>query len=143
MASFAQFGNDLYTGKRSYDIVGRRKIWYIVAAALILISVLGPVLRGGFAFGIEFLGGSEFQVERASTLVQSVGEDAVTTVVPKANPRVTIIGGTDVRIQTDTVTDDEALAIKESLAKAYNVPSEQVNSSFIGPSWGADVTGQS
>src|SRR5690606_22056170 len=87
--------------------------------------------------------GSQFQVERAQTLDQSLGENAVTDVVTGANPRVTIIGGTDVRIQTDTVTDDEALAIKDALAKAYNVPTEQVNSSFIGATWGADVTGQS
>ncbi|MDQ1550394.1 MAG: preprotein translocase subunit SecF, partial [Microbacteriaceae bacterium] len=32
MASFSKFGNDLYTGERSYDIIGRRKVWYAVAA---------------------------------------------------------------------------------------------------------------
>ena len=28
MPNFAQFGNDLYTGKRSVDFVGRQKTWY-------------------------------------------------------------------------------------------------------------------
>ncbi|TQL47950.1 protein translocase subunit secF [Homoserinimonas aerilata] len=143
MASFSQFGNDLYTGKRSYDIVGKRRVWYIVAAIMILISVAGPFLRGGFQFGIEFRGGSEFQVESAATTDQAIGEDAVKAIVSNANPRVTIVGGQNVRIQTDTVTDDEALEIKSALATAYNVPTEQVNSSFIGATWGADVTGQS
>ena len=27
--SLAQFGNDLYSGKRSIDFVGRRKTWYV------------------------------------------------------------------------------------------------------------------
>ena len=35
MASFNQFGNDLHTGKLSYDIVGRRKLWFAVAAVLV------------------------------------------------------------------------------------------------------------
>ncbi len=30
MTSFAQFGNDLYTGRRSIDFVGRQKLWYAV-----------------------------------------------------------------------------------------------------------------
>src|SRR5690606_26517550 len=112
MASFSQFGNDLYTGKRSYNIVGKRRVWYIVAALLILIAVAGPFLRGGFQFGIEFRGGSEFQVESAATTDQAIGEDAVKSIVSNANPRVTIVGGQNVRIQTDTVTDDDALEIK-------------------------------
>ena len=39
MASFSEFGNDLHTGKRSFDIVGKRKLWYLIAGALILIAV--------------------------------------------------------------------------------------------------------
>ena len=46
MASFAQFGNDLHTGARSFNIVGRRKTWYLVAAIMILIAIVGPILRG-------------------------------------------------------------------------------------------------
>ncbi len=52
MASFTKFGNDLYTGERSFNIVGTRKIWYSISAVLILISIVGPILKGGFNFGI-------------------------------------------------------------------------------------------
>ena len=54
MASFSKFGNDLYTGERSIDFVGRRKLWYAIAAVMILLSILLPIARGGFVFGIEF-----------------------------------------------------------------------------------------
>lgn len=143
MASFAQFGNDLYTGNRSYNIVGRRKLWYGIAALLILISIAGPWLRGGFQFGIEFRGGSQFQVEQVVELDRAIAEDAVTQVVPDAKPRVSTIGADSVRIQTDRVTSDETLEIKDALMVAYDVPSDQVNSSFIGATWGADITNQS
>ena len=48
MASFQQFGNDLYTGKRSFDFVGRRAIWFSIAIVMIIVSIVGPMLRGGF-----------------------------------------------------------------------------------------------
>ncbi len=51
MASFSQFGSDLYTGKRSSDIVGRRKTWYLIAVVAIVISLAVPWLRGGYQLG--------------------------------------------------------------------------------------------
>lgn len=143
MSGFAQLGNDLYTGRRSFDFVGRRKLWYVIAAVLILASIVGPLIRGGFEFGIEFRGGSQFQIERVADPDQAVGEDAVRSVVPELLPRVTVVGTDSVRIQTDTVTDDQALEIKDALATAYDVPVDQVNASFIGATWGADITAQS
>ncbi len=41
-----QWGNRLYTGETSYDFVGRRRTWYAVAAAIVLVSVLALLLRG-------------------------------------------------------------------------------------------------
>ncbi|MCU1545499.1 MAG: protein translocase subunit SecF [Homoserinimonas sp.] len=142
MASFSEFGNDLYTGKRSIDFVGRRKLWYSIAVVLILASILIPWLRGGFQFGIEFRGGSQFQVEQVADTDQTIGEAAVGSVVQDANPRVTVVGGNSVRIQTDQVSDDETASIKSALAEAYGVADNQVNSSFIGATWGADITAQ-
>ena len=46
------FGNDLYTGKRSFNFVGGRKKWYAIAGVLIILTVLIPVLRGvNFSIG--------------------------------------------------------------------------------------------
>ena len=69
-AGFTQFGNDLYTGKRSIDVIGRRRVWYAIAAVAILVSLVVPWLRGGYRFGIEFTGGSEFTVSNPASLSQ-------------------------------------------------------------------------
>lgn len=141
MASFAQFGNDLHTGKRSIDFVGRRRTWYLIAAIMIIASLTLPWLRGGYHLGIEFRGGSEFQVsEVADTSNVSAAEDAVNSVSPGANPRVTIVGNSSVRVQTNQMTDADTATIKDRLAEAYSVSPETVTSSFIGAKWGADVT---
>ncbi|MDQ0865529.1 protein translocase subunit SecF [Arthrobacter globiformis] len=142
MSSFAKFGNELYTGKRSYDFVGSKKIWFAVAAVLVALSILIPAVKGGFNLGIEFRGGSEFTVSNVKTTEASVGEKAVHDVVPGSVPRVANVAGTTMRIQTDKLSDDETLKIKEGLTKAYGVTDNEVTSTFVGPTWGADVTKQ-
>ena len=147
MASFSQFGNDLYTGKRSYNIVGKRKIWYGISALLILIVVVVPILRGGFLFGIEFLGGSQFQISSTagldSTRAQTLAQDTVLAVEPGSNPRVTLVGtDSSVRVQTDQLTSDQSVAIQQALAKAYKIKDSEVTTSFIGATWGQDITKQ-
>jgi preprotein translocase subunit SecF len=140
--SFARFGNELYTGKRSYDFVGTKKIWFLIAAVAVAVSILLPVVKGGFNLGIEFRGGSEFTVSNVKTTDSALGEKAVHDVVAGAVPRVANVAGDTMRIQTDKLSDDETLRIKEGLTSAYGVTDNEVTSTFIGPTWGQDVTKQ-
>ncbi|MCD2442318.1 protein translocase subunit SecF [Agromyces sp. SYSU K20354] len=135
------FGNDLYTGKRSFNFVGGRKKWYTIVAVLLLLSVLVPVLRG-VNFSIEFRGGSQFQIAGVENAEEQPAIDAVESVVPDATAHVTIVGGDGVRVQTDQLEQADSRAVTTALAEAYDVPESEVTSSFIGPSWGADVTRQ-
>jgi preprotein translocase subunit SecF len=142
MASFSKFGNDLYTGERSIDFIGRRRIWFLISGILVLICLIGPFLRGGFEFGIEFRGGSEFTVSQAATLDQSIATDAVNTAAPGSNPRVSTLGTDSVRVQTDELDDTASAAVVSALSEGYSVPSEDVTVSIIGATWGADITTQ-
>jgi preprotein translocase subunit SecF len=140
MASFSQFGNDLYTGKRSYDFVGKKYLWYTIAIVMIAAALGITLLRGGFEFGIEFRGGSQFEISQATNLSQTFASNAVIAEVPSANPRVTIIGGDSVRIQTDQLTNAQNDEVRDALATAYHLAPEDVTASFIGATWGADIT---
>jgi preprotein translocase subunit SecF len=144
MASrLTRFGNDLYTGARSFDFVGKRKIWYTIAVVMVVISILIPVVKGGFNFSIEFRGGSQFQVTNVQTTDENRATQALASVVPNAVAHVSAIGGNAVRVQTDQLTENQTKDVADALAKAYGVPTSEVASTFIGPSWGADVTQQS
>jgi len=142
MGRFSQFGNSLYTGERSFDFVGRRKIWYGIAAVILLLSILLPTLRGGFHFGIEFRGGSEFRVSQAADQGTEIGVTAIKQVDPDLNPIATTVGTGDLRLQTEKLSDDASEVVRAALAKAYGVESADVSSSFIGASWGEEVTGK-
>jgi preprotein translocase subunit SecF len=141
MASFTQLGNDLYTGKRSIDFIGRRRLWYAIATVAIIASLAIPFLRGGYRFGIEFTGGSEFTVSNPASLSQQTATDAVHSVVPEARVEPAIVGGSSMRVQTSQLANsDTSDKVAAALAKAYDVPTTRVTSSFIGATWGADIT---
>ncbi|MDR3202807.1 MAG: protein translocase subunit SecF [Bifidobacteriaceae bacterium] len=138
-ANFAQWGNDLYTGKRSYNVVGARRKFFAVSAGIILICVLILIFRG-FNLGIEFRGGSEFRVT-TSEQDTTIAEEAFNSVVPGRDAQVVTIGTNAVRIQTTELTEDQVGAVREALAEAYGVEAGQdVTSSSIGASWGSDVS---
>ena len=142
MSKFSDLGNDLYTGARSFDFVGRRKIWFGIAAVMVLLAIVLPILRGGYNFGIEFRGGSEFRVAGVSSQSQQIAIDAVHSVVPETEPLVSNVGTDSIRVQTKQLTDLKSEDVRVALAKAYKVQSSSVASSFIGANWGADVTGK-
>jgi len=148
MASFSKFGNDLYTGALSVNFIGRRKTWYILAAVLVTVSIVVPALRGGYVFGIEFKGGSQFQIDSVQELrepgtsddAQTLASETVTAVVADADPTVSIVGTDSLRVQTEQLEAEESNAVRDALAEAFSVDTDLVAASFVGPSWGADIT---
>ncbi|MGY6496983.1 MAG: protein translocase subunit SecF [Microcella sp.] len=148
MSMLTRLGNGLYTGDKSIDFIGRRRTWYLIAAVLLLLAIGVTALRGGFVFGIEFRGGSEFRVSQASLVVEDpsaatqLATDVVNTTVVGGNPRVSTVGTDSVRVQTDQLTQQDTNLLRAELADAFDVPVEQVTSSFIGATWGQDITRQ-
>jgi preprotein translocase subunit SecF len=149
-----QLGNDLYTGARSIDFIKRRPIWYTISGTAVVLALVLPLLvlpmfGRGFHFGIEFTGGSQFTVSGSTKNVDDTGiaKDAVQSVTgPSIEPVTTVVGGRAVQVQTtelDTKPGSTARsdAVAAALAKAYDVPETKVASSFIGPTWGADISG--
>lgn len=142
MISFAQVGNDLYTGKRSVDFIKRQKTWYAVSGVLIVLALVGIFVKG-LNFGIEFRGGSEFRVQGVSNSqgYEEKAQSAVSSAGISGNVISTIVGQDTVRVQSEAASDrtDEA---RTALAKEFGVKESSVSASLIGPSWGESVSAQ-
>lgn len=141
--AFARFGNDLHSGARSYPFVGKRRLWLLLAAVLMAVSVLIPSVSGGFNLGIDFRGGSEFVVSKTAHVDTATGERIIHEKAKDASDvRVTNIAPGTIRAQMSKLSDDETLQVKAALQEGYGVSENDVTSSFVGPTWGADVTRQ-
>ncbi|MDN5900035.1 MAG: protein translocase subunit SecF, partial [Brachybacterium sp.] len=138
-ATFARFGNDLHGGRRTVPIITRRRTWYLFSLALIVLLAVFSVVRGP-NFGIEFTGGSEFQVAGVADTEQTSARDVVRDHLPENEPRITVLGRDTMRVQTEQLDPSETAVVAEDLATAYGVSSDAVSSSFIGPVWSGDVT---
>lgn len=138
-AVFSRFGNDLHAGRRVLPIVGRRRTWYLIGAVLIVLLGTVAVLRGPH-LGIEFTGGSEFQIAQVADADQSLAREVVREHVPDNEPKVTVLGTDTLRVQTSELSSEQTAELAADLAAAYDVPPQNVSSSFIGPVWGQDVT---
>ncbi len=139
MFSFADFGNQLYSGQRSLGIVRRQRLWYIISAVLLALSTLALVTQK-LSLGLEFTGGSEFRVSGTANTRDIPGVTAVQKVIAQAEPKVTKVGQDSVRVQVTEVTSEQSDKIRAELARAYSVPTQDITQSFVGPSWGKTVS---
>jgi preprotein translocase subunit SecF len=139
----------LYQGDAGIDIVGRRKIWYGVAAAILLIGIVTVIVRP-FNVGIEFRGGNSFAVPA------SVGSlEEVRGAVEQAGAEIASaqrIGGTTgendsylIRTILDPdpgVAAQEAIQIRDQVAEQFGISSEQISEETVSGTWGQSVTQQ-
>ncbi len=133
----------MYRGQTQFDFVGRRKIWFTISALIIVGGIAAMGVRG-LNLGIDFRGGSIWEVQ-----AKNVSVDTVTTSVEKAGltaPVVQQLGGRTISVQADlnseTPSQREATSAKviTALAEVTGVPRNQVSTSTVGPTWGGEVT---
>ncbi len=141
MMSFAQWGNALYSGEKSYQIIGQRQKFVRVAIAMIaaMLVIIGIL---GLNRSIEFTGGSQFTITGIENPSEQIATQTMAEQGIVANVRVTSLGDDGMRVQSETLESDASTQAREALAKAYGVEVGSVQYESIGPSWGNDVTRQ-
>jgi preprotein translocase subunit SecF len=112
---------------------------------MMVVALLGLGING-LNLGLEFTGGSEFRVAAGTNIdnYESRVRDAVGEVAPGESANVTKLGtsSSTIRVQTEELSDAQNDALRRALAQEFDVPTEQVSASFVGPSWGQSVSQQ-
>jgi preprotein translocase subunit SecF len=135
----------LYHGETSFDFMGRKRIWFLISSAVIVIGLVSLVTRG-LNLGIDFRGGTAWDV-RSSSLSVEKARDSVRP-AGLADARIQVVGKGDnrvVRVQHDLKCAEESSAAKckditDRLAKAAGVKTADISVNTVGPSWGKDIT---
>ncbi len=144
MGKFSRLGNDLYSGKKSVDFVGRRWLWYSGSLLIILLCVGGLYFKG-LNWGIEFTGGAEYRVPlESSQVTQSTADDlrqavADTGIDNASSPVVTTTGDNGILIQTEPLTVAESQQVKDVIVDTTGAEASDISQSEIGASWGQEV----
>jgi preprotein translocase subunit SecF len=142
----------LYRGEAGINVVGRRKVWFGVAGAVLLLAILSFTFRG-FTLGIDFKGGNEFQVPATVGSMQ-VAEDATAEALggvssTSGDPARVVsaqqlrgTSGASYLIRTTPLQSSDAIKVKESLAKNLNLDPAAISDNLVSAAWGAQVTRQ-
>jgi preprotein translocase subunit SecF len=137
--SFAQWGNDLYTGRQSYQIVQHRKRWFWLSGVLAVLAIV-VLLVQGFNLSIDFKGGTEFTITNVQDKDQDKATSAVQSVVPAEEPLVASVGAHALQVQTSTLDKSDSEQVQAALGKAFDVDANDVSTSFVGATWGSDIS---
>ncbi len=148
MGKFSRLGNDLYTGRKSVDFVGRTRLWYAISGLIIVAAVLGLYFKG-LNFGLEFRGGAQFTVSLASSEVtqdnaDKLRDDVAGTGIPSAQQViVTTAGKNSIIVETEPLTPTESNQIQTAIEDSVGVTKADISTDEIGPSWGKEVAKRS
>jgi preprotein translocase subunit SecF len=143
MGKFSRLGNDLYSGEKSIDFVGRKWLWYAISAVIVLLAVLGLSVKG-LDMGIEFVGGAEYKVSNVENLDQGLVDDvrsavADTGIDAAQQPVVNSNGSAGILVQVKPVTPAESAEIADVIQQTTGVGDDDISPTEIGPSWGKEI----
>src|SRR6202035_1562754 len=99
------FFTPLYAGTGAFDIIGKRRLWFSISGAIIVIAIASIAIRG-FTLGIDFQGGTKVSFPRGSATVQQVddGNGASATV----------------QIRSEALSNDQTAKLRDALFNEFH-----------------------
>jgi preprotein translocase subunit SecF len=133
----------VFRGHREFhvDLMGRRRLWFLVSAVLMAVSLTGLLARG-LNLGIDFRGGAVLQFPNEAGLTAAqVGEtleevgrgDSVVQLVRSAE------GEDTVEVRTESLGDDRT-EVLTTLAERAGIGVGDISVQDVGPKWGQQIS---
>ncbi len=125
------------------DDIDFRKVWRVgtTTSLLVLLISLWGIVGPGLNLGIDFEGGTSWDVPSSDLSVEDVRD--VLGPLGLESAKVQTIGRGDsrtVRVQSASAEAEEERRVSEALAAAAGIDVNDVSVSTVGPSWGEQVT---
>src|SRR5579864_2436329 len=136
----------IYRGETSFDFVGRRRWWYALSGIIIVAGLVSFGVKG-FNWGIEFKGGTSWEVPAHGVSVTDVQNAVASAGVSGAVVQVLGHGSAaTVQVQADLTKASAAqqasskTAVTNALAGLVHIPSSKVSLTDVGPTWGSQIS---
>ncbi len=134
---------ELIPAGTNIDFVGKRKLFFGVSLALILVGLVSLVVRGGPRYGIDFAGGTLIQVKFHKPVKTKEIREALSGVVQGKAVVQSFGEDNEYIIQLEQTTEElEGLStrVREALAKAMGDDALEIRRvEMVGPKVGKDL----
>lgn len=132
-------GSTTFEIKKKISFLKKRKVWYTIAAVVIIIGI-GAFFIRGFNYGIDFTGGSMLQLEMGEKVDLDKVEDVLKdNDIDMSKGSIVYAGDGNTQIiirTTDTLSANESKAVSEKIGEAFNVDEPEILASEL---FGASV----
>jgi preprotein translocase subunit SecF len=133
----------LYRGETRIDFIGTRRRWYLASLILITICVLSIIFRG-FNVGIDFKGGTQFQIKAANTSITTKqAEDAMSKIGHPSDGAAQEVGSGATRqivVKTHELTLTEVNSVEQKLVTELHLKPDTISTDSVSSSWGSEIT---
>ena len=127
----------LFRNEHHFDFPAMWRKALVGSAVLVLVSVGALVFRG-LNLGIEFEGGTAWEVTAPGVSVADT-RDALGGTGAESG-KIQTLGSDAIRVRADLDTQDEVAAVTATLAELASVDVTDVSVTTVGPSWGDQIT---
>jgi preprotein translocase subunit SecF len=133
----------IYQGRTTVDFVGRKRTWFTISMVIIVLGLASLGIRG-FNLGIDFKGGSSWEVLAPHSSITAMTNAA--TSAGLHSPTVEKLGSetyqvtADINSLSDTAQTALTNKVADAMAKAAGVNYDKVSVSSVGPTWGGEIT---
>jgi preprotein translocase subunit SecF len=130
----------------NFNFIGKRKIWFIISLAVIIIGITGFFIRSGFNLGIDFLGGSLIEVEfekevnvaEVREVMNDLGYSSAILQMVKTRPIQT--ESNRFIIRTTPISTEEKDEILDLLDERIGLTGEPLQDRVVDPGFGKQIT---
>ncbi len=127
----------LYRGEQRFDFPSVWKRALIASAVLVIVS-LGSLAFRGLNLGIEFEGGTSWEVLAPQASVAEARDALAGT--DAAAGKIQTVGSDSIRVRADIDDAQGTAEVTQALAALAGVAVGEVSVTTVGPSWGDQIT---
>jgi preprotein translocase subunit SecF len=138
----------LYHGEAGIDVVGKRRIFYGVAAAILLIGIVTLIVRP-FNVGIDFKGGTSFTVpasvgtlDQVRSEVQAAGADVASAQIIRGSSGESYLIKIPLLANNTDVSAAKATQVRDAVATHFGIDPSSISEEQVSGTWGSSVTSQ-
>lgn len=136
----------IFRGEHEFhmNLVGRRRLWFLLSAAAIAVSGIG-LLGPGLNLGIDFRGGTILEIPTEGDVTSAEVEEHLESQGYEVGivQRVESSGGeVSMSVRLETISPEDRGEILEALADVTGTPSTEVSEETIGPRFGRQISFQ-
>jgi preprotein translocase subunit SecF len=139
----------LYTGTGAFEIIGRRKRYYIITAVIVAVALLSMLVRG-FTLGIDFEGGTRIQMPAVAGATASEVETVFSDAIGSEPESVQTVGagaGATFQIRSEALDIGQVEAVQTALFDEFQPvgadgePSRNaISVADVSSTWGGQIT---